>query len=83
MSEETNHIDGNKPAVPSKPLLALSSKWRKEAEEMDLLGMDRNLHPYEREGYSGAAGRIRRMADELDSANPTVDPRPTSKGEKL
>ena len=59
--------------VASDALLALSAKWRKEADDMDLLGMDRNLHPYERAGYRGGAGRIRRMADELDSANARLD----------
>jgi hypothetical protein len=64
--------DGAASLVRSDALLALSAKWRKEADEMDCLGMDRNLHPYERAGYRGGAGRIRRMADELDSANSAI-----------
>lgn len=69
---ETN--DSAASSVRSDALLALSTKWRKEAEELDLLGMDRKLHPYERAGYRGGAGRIRRMADELDSANAQGQP---------
>lgn len=50
-----------------KDIDTLLAKWRKEAEELDLHGMDRNLHPYERVGYHGGAERIRRMANELDN----------------
>lgn len=55
--------------LASDALLVLSAKWRKEADDLDLLGMGRGLHPYERAAYRGGARRIRRMADELDSAN--------------
>ena len=58
--------------VASDALLALSAKWRKEADDLDLLEMDRGLHPYEKAGYRGGASRIRRMADELDSANRAI-----------
>jgi len=52
----------------SKALLALSAKWRDDADKMDETASF-SVNRYEQAAYRGAAERIRKMANELDSAN--------------
>lgn len=55
-------------SVQSEPLLALSAKWRHEADDLDVHAKyEPNL--IAAGAYNGFAERIRRMADELDSVN--------------
>jgi hypothetical protein len=57
--------------ITSTTLLALSAKWRKEADGLDDEAR-RETNRIARHAFIGAATRMRRMANELDSANKEI-----------
>ena len=63
MSEQSERMK-----VASDALLALSAKWRREANDLDVAATS-EPNTIAAVSYSAAADRIRRMATELDSAN--------------